>query len=167
VYTNFYNQNNDYPITVSQGLTLHLAYMLIFYVKIDNCYKTSVENCTAYPSNIKIDNVLSVTIPLQKFNSDIGSCYFSIRNVTGTSSGKFNATVASLVCSPGACGTIYLQDISLRYVIIVPDNQLVAEVLSTSRQSSSSLRTGRIQVSESQRHWSCCRAVQLYKWRGC
>ncbi|KAG9114239.1 hypothetical protein FRC07_007681 [Ceratobasidium sp. 392] len=72
VYTNFRNQNNDYPI--------------------DNCYKTSVENCTAYPSGIKINNVL---------------------NVTGTSSGKYNATVASLVCSPEACGTVYLQDIDL------------------------------------------------------
>ncbi|KAL0580551.1 hypothetical protein V5O48_001458 [Marasmius crinis-equi] len=40
IYTNFYNENNDYPIT------------------IDNCYKTSVENCTKFPSGIEIDNVL-------------------------------------------------------------------------------------------------------------
>ncbi|CAE6457455.1 unnamed protein product [Rhizoctonia solani] len=76
IYTNFHNVNNDYPIT------------------IDNCYKTSVANCTTYPSGIKINNVF-------------------LRNITGTSSGKYNSTVASLVCSPGACGPIYLQDINL------------------------------------------------------
>lgn len=76
IYTNFHNENNDYPIT------------------IDNCYKTSIENCTLYPSEIKINNVF-------------------MRNITGTSSGKYNSTVASLVCSPGACGPVYLQDINL------------------------------------------------------
>ncbi|CAE6399532.1 unnamed protein product [Rhizoctonia solani] len=76
IYTNFHNVDNDYPIT------------------IDNCYKTSVANCTTYPSGIKIDNVF-------------------LRNITGTSSGKYNSTVASLVCSPGACSPIYLQDINI------------------------------------------------------
>ncbi|KAF8761394.1 Glycosyl hydrolases family 28 [Rhizoctonia solani] len=76
IYTNFHNIDNDYPIT------------------IDNCYKTSVANCTAYPSGIKINNVF-------------------LRNITGTSSGKYNSTVASLVCSPGACGSVYLQDINI------------------------------------------------------
>ncbi|KAG8744882.1 hypothetical protein FRC10_009252 [Ceratobasidium sp. 414] len=68
VYTNFYNQNNDYPITASHKFTPRIAYMLTFCPQIDNCYKTSVENCTAYPSGVKINDVLLVAPALPSFN---------------------------------------------------------------------------------------------------
>ncbi|KAJ7505741.1 pectin lyase fold/virulence factor [Mycena galericulata] len=61
-------------------------------VIIDQCYETTVANCTAFPSNVFIQDIF--------FNS-----------ISGTSTG---ATVASLECSPGArCSDINVNNISL------------------------------------------------------
>ncbi|KAH9856716.1 glycoside hydrolase family 28 protein [Lenzites betulinus] len=64
-------------------------------VVIDQCYMTSADDCAKYPSNTYIQDV-----------------WFT--NITGTSSGKEKATVASLSCSPdGRCTDVNVDDISV------------------------------------------------------
>ncbi|CDO72584.1 hypothetical protein BN946_scf184985.g3 [Trametes cinnabarina] len=62
---------------------------------IDQCYETSADDCAKYPSNTYIQDVW--------FN-----------NISGTSSGKEKAVVASLSCSPdGRCSDINVNDINV------------------------------------------------------
>lgn len=62
---------------------------------VDHCYMTNATECTAYPSNVYIQDV-------------------TFSNFKGTSSGKMNSVVASLACSPDArCNNISVNDISL------------------------------------------------------
>ncbi|KAI0827708.1 glycoside hydrolase family 28 protein [Trametes gibbosa] len=64
-------------------------------VVIDQCYMTSADDCAKYPSNTYIQDV-----------------WFT--NITGTSSGKEKATVASLSCSPdGRCSNVNVDDINI------------------------------------------------------
>ncbi|KAI0352041.1 glycoside hydrolase family 28 protein [Trametes cingulata] len=64
-------------------------------IVIDQCYMTSADDCAKYPSNTYIQDVW--------FN-----------NISGTSSGKEKATVASLSCSPdGRCSNINVNDIDV------------------------------------------------------
>ncbi|KAH7098845.1 pectin lyase fold/virulence factor [Auriculariales sp. MPI-PUGE-AT-0066] len=77
VFSNFEHINNDSPVT------------------IDNCYKTSPDDCLATPSLMTISNV-----------------YFT--NQKGTSSGKYGNAAIALVCSVGKCSNIHLDNISLK-----------------------------------------------------
>ncbi|KAI0669398.1 glycoside hydrolase family 28 protein [Trametes maxima] len=64
-------------------------------VVIDQCYMTSDDDCAKYPSNTYIQDV-----------------WFT--NISGTSSGKEKAVVASLSCSPdGRCSNINVNDIDV------------------------------------------------------
>ncbi|KAI8978247.1 glycoside hydrolase family 28 protein [Trametes punicea] len=62
---------------------------------IDQCYETSADDCAKYPSNVYIQDVW--------FN-----------DISGTSSGKEKAVVASLSCSPDdRCSDVNVNDINL------------------------------------------------------
>lgn len=64
-------------------------------VVIDQCYETSSSDCEKYPSNVYIEDIW--------FDS-----------ISGTSSGKEKAVVASLACSPnGRCSNVNVNSISL------------------------------------------------------
>ncbi|KAF7798867.1 hypothetical protein EIP86_010095 [Pleurotus ostreatoroseus] len=64
-------------------------------VIIDQCYETSSSDCEKYPSNTLIQDIW--------FDS-----------ITGTSSGKEKAVVASLSCSPdGRCSSVFVNDLSI------------------------------------------------------
>ncbi|KAI0753354.1 glycoside hydrolase family 28 protein [Daedaleopsis nitida] len=64
-------------------------------VIIDQCYETSDSDCTKYPSNTYIQDV-----------------WFD--GISGTSSGKEKAVVASLSCSPdGRCSNVHVNDITV------------------------------------------------------
>ncbi|KAJ7137850.1 pectin lyase fold/virulence factor [Mycena epipterygia] len=82
VFSNFYNENNDSPIT------------------IDNCYKTSPDECLANPSNMTISNV-----------------YFT--NQHGTASGKYGNIGAALVCSVRKCTDIYLNNVNVTCDLVI------------------------------------------------
>ncbi|TBU26735.1 pectin lyase fold/virulence factor [Dichomitus squalens] len=69
-------------------------------VIIDQCYETSSSDCTKYPSNTYIEDI-----------------WFT--NISGTSSGKEKAVVASLSCSPdGRCS-----DINVNSVTVTPPSK--------------------------------------------
>jgi galacturan 1,4-alpha-galacturonidase len=62
---------------------------------VDQCYMTNTTECTAYPSNVYIQDV-------------------TFANFKGTSSGKEKSVVASLACSPDSrCNNITVNDIFL------------------------------------------------------
>ncbi|KAF8489679.1 glycoside hydrolase family 28 protein [Gautieria morchelliformis] len=62
---------------------------------IDQCYMTSASQCTAFPSNTFITDVI-------------------FQNISGTSSGAEKSTVASLNCSPNnRCSGLIVNDINL------------------------------------------------------
>ncbi|EIW80875.1 hypothetical protein CONPUDRAFT_154318 [Coniophora puteana RWD-64-598 SS2] len=64
-------------------------------VVIDQCYFTSEANCTAYPSNVYIQDI-------------------TFTNMSGTSSGNEKNVVASLACSPdGRCENITVNNFNL------------------------------------------------------
>ncbi|EIM85113.1 glycoside hydrolase family 28 protein [Stereum hirsutum FP-91666 SS1] len=86
---------------VGGGIVKNITFELFFETNVDNpiiidqCYMTDEDECAANPSNTFIQDVW--------FN-----------NITGTSSGAEDSTVASLSCSPDSrCSDINVNDISL------------------------------------------------------
>ncbi|KAI9064784.1 glycoside hydrolase family 28 protein [Trametes sanguinea] len=86
---------------VGSGLVKNITFEAFVETNVDNpividqCYETSADDCAKYPSNTYIQDVW--------FN-----------NISGTSSGKEKAVVASLSCSPdGRCSNVNVNDINV------------------------------------------------------
>ncbi|KAG2137342.1 glycoside hydrolase family 28 protein [Suillus cothurnatus] len=86
---------------VGSGIVKNISYSFFTEGNVDNplivdqCYMTNATECTAYPSNVYIQDVV-------------------FANFKGTSSGATNSVVASLACSPDSrCNDISVNNISL------------------------------------------------------
>ena len=98
-------------------------------VVIDQCYMTDADECAEHPSNTYIQDIWFTKCVETIWSGGVSTRHAEtgsgFNSISGTSSGKEKAVVASLSCSPdGRCSNVNVEGITVTYV-----DRLVGDVL--------------------------------------